>query len=321
METNDELKTLLSFIKMLKEFESINSKILKPVQEWCGRDGRVHSSYNLGTTRTGRLSSSGPNLQNISAKETILKTVEGAPIIRNIFRAIPGHVLLEVDIAQAELRILAHLSQDPTLLKIFREGKIDIHDNTARNIFGDVEISVDMRRVAKTVNFGIAYGATQYRVAAEAGVSPEIAQSYIDSFFRSYPGVLDWMNIIYEEGLSNGYVFSEMGRVRRFGPADFDDFKGKWKRQAINHPVQSLASDIVLFTTNKLAGYLKIVNTVHDSILFEIEEKKVEEVAQYIKQVVEIEVPKRLPFKLSIPWLCDLKIGTCWGSMTKLEVR
>jgi DNA polymerase I-like protein with 3'-5' exonuclease and polymerase domains len=315
----EEIKEVLSFIKTMKEFISINSKILAPIEGWKGRDGRVHSTYNLGTTKTGRLSSSAPNLQNISAKETILSIVDGAPVIRNIFSAIPGHKLIELDIAQAELRILAHESQDANLLKIFREGKIDMHMNTAKKIFGDIEITKDMRRVAKSINFGVMYGITAHRVSEELEVSLEDAQQYIDTFFASYPGVMYWITSVLDACVRNGFCVSQMGRIRRFSGADFDDYKEGWKRQAINHPIQSLASDIVLVTVNKTSGYYKIVNEVHDSIMYEVPNNKVKEAIKVLKNLAEIEVPKSLPFKLSVPWLCDIKIGERWGEMKDEE--
>ena len=272
--------------------------------------GRVHTSYNQAVAATGRLSSSEPNLQNIP-----IRTEEGR-MIRRAFIAPEEHVLLALDYSQIELRIMAHLSQDKSLLHAF-ENDLDIHTATASEIF-DIDLNAvtdNQRRSAKAVNFGLIYGMSAYGLAKQIGVERSEAQSYIDRYFKRYPGVLDYMERTRKQAHEDGYVETVFGRRLYLPEINSRNHMRKTaaERTAINAPMQGTAADIIKKTmiavenridTEKPAA--KMIMQVHDELIFEVREKDIEAIKEKIKDIMENSV------KLSVPLKVSAGVGNNW---------
>ena len=263
--------------------------------------GRVHTSYNQTGTATGRLSSSKPNLQNIP-----IRTEEGRRI-RSAFVAADGCSLLSADYSQIDLRVLAHYSQDPALLEAFRTDQ-DIHSRTAAEIFGvnELLLTPDMRRTAKTINFGIIYGMSAFGLAKSLDISRKEAQSFIDSYFALYPGIKKFMDEVIEQARTDGYVTTLLGRRRQL-----PDINAKNKntrefaeRTAINSPIQGTAADILKLAMLKVADELtdsqdaKMILQIHDEIVLEVQQDALETtgdmVAHSMESVMELDVPLKV---------------------------
>lgn len=273
--------------------------------------GRVHTSYNQAITATGRLSSTDPNLQNIP-----IKTEEGR-LIRRAFIAPIGHCLLTADYSQIELRIMAHLSNDPALQRAFSQG-LDIHQATASEIFSVPleEVTHEQRRRAKAVNFGLIYGMSSFGLAKQLGVDRSDAQHYIDCYFNRYPGVFDYMERTRQQAHARGYVETILGR-RLYLPEINVRNKMRQKaaeRMAINAPMQGTAADIIKKAMIAVDHWQKstpscparMIMQVHDELVFEVEEQVLEEVRSAIKTCMEEAVI------LSVPLLVSIGVGKNW---------
>jgi len=268
------------------------------------RDGRVHTSYGMAATSTGRLSSNDPNLQNIP-----IRTEEGLRI-RRAFVAEAGHVLLAADYSQIELRLLAHLAEVPTLREAFARGE-DIHARTAAEIFGLPREKVDKeaRRRAKTINFGIIYGMSAFGLAARLGIPPAEARAIIDAYFAQYPGIRQEMERLKEEARTHGFVRTPFGRklwipdiaardpVRRAGA----------ERAAINAPFQGGAAEIIKRAMVRLPRALKraglaarMLLQVHDELVFEVPEAEAEATAALVKEIMESVATLRVPLAVEV---------------------
>jgi len=263
------------------------------------RTGRVHTSYHQAVTATGRLSSSEPNLQNIP-----IRTQEGRRI-REAFIAEPGKVIVAADYSQIELRIMAHLSGDETLLHAFNNN-LDIHRATASEIFSaDLdEVSDEQRRHAKAVNFGLIYGMSAFGLAKQLGVERKQAQTYIDQYFAQYPGVKEYMESTREYAREHGYVETVFGR-RLYLPdikASNHNVRQYAERTAINAPMQGTAADIIkraMIAVDQWLGFdnedVKMVMQVHDELVFEVAESKLvsaqETICQLMQSVAQLKVP------------------------------
>ena len=278
--------------------------------------GKLHTNFNLHTTRTGRLSSTNPNLQNIPKHSDV------APLIRNLFVPAPTHVFVEWDISQAELRGLAYVSDDQRLIDAFVSGK-DIHTQTASSIFHTSmeNVTDDQRRIAKTINFALVYGAGPPNVASVAGCSVEEAKEAIDQWFATYHRAHEWIMSIRRFGVKYGYVQSPTGRVRYF-PIVTPDNRGDIERQASNTPIQSFASDITMRGLVAVHDnpYVKFLLTVHDSLLGEVHYDDynlglVEDVKSQLEKVGEAMVEGKMPF------VVDAAVGHTWGEMEEICVQ
>ncbi|MBU0729733.1 MAG: DNA polymerase I, partial [Proteobacteria bacterium] len=272
------------------------------------KTGRIHTSFNQGVTATGRLSSSNPNLQNIP-----IRTEEGQRI-RQAFVPAQGKIFLAADYSQIDLRVFAHYSQDPALLKAFRSGQ-DIHSQTAAEIFrvNAAFISKEMRRVAKTINFGIVYGMSAFGLASQLNISRKEAGTFIKRYFEHFAGVKSFMEHIIEQARQDGFVTTLLHR-RRLLP----DINSKNKtlrefaeRTAINTPIQGTAADIIKLATIKcveaiLAAGLsaKLLLQIHDELVFELPEKEAAGTGKIVKEVMESVM------KLDVPLIVNLKTGT-----------
>jgi DNA polymerase-1 len=267
---------------------------------------RVHTSYNQTVTATGRLSSSNPNLQNIP-----IRTEEGRQI-RKGFIAEHGHLLLSADYSQIELRVFAHYSDDPVLLEAFEEGE-DIHTRTAAEIF-DVNphmVTSEMRRMAKTINFGIIYGMGPLKLAKELGIGKKVAQVYLDSYYARYKGVKNFKEKIISQVQHDGYVSTLFNR-RRYLPhinSDNGNLKSEAERAAINTPIQGTAADLIKMAMIKIAERLhkehlrtKMLLQVHDELVFEVPQNELDSAAVLIKDEMEGVYSLKIPLKVDINW-------------------
>ncbi len=274
---------------------------------------RLHTSLNQTVAATGRLSSTEPNLQNIPVKG------EYGLRIREAFIAPPGHTLLCADYSQIEPRILAHLSQDSRLLAVFAKGQ-DIHMATAMEIFGlpSGQITRDMRRVAKTVVFGIVYGISPFGLASNIGVTQAEAKKYIETFFEKFSAVRALMDRNIEEGKTKGYTTTILGRRRPIPELQSGDpvQRGFGERMAVNSPIQGSAADLIkvaMISVSRLLAHelphTKMILQVHDELIFEVPEQHLEETKQRVKQEME-GAGKRIG--LSVPLKVDMGTGHNW---------
>lgn len=266
--------------------------------------GRIHTSYNQTVTATGRLSSSNPNLQNIP-----IRTLEGKRI-RQAFIAAPGNVLISADYSQIELRILAHFSEDETLIEAFTSGE-DIHNRTAADVFGVFPqmVNAEMRRQAKVINFGILYGMSAFGLSKELGVSPKIAQLYIDGYFQRFQKVRSYLDGILEGARQNGFVCTLLNR-RRYLPelkSPIASVRQFAERMAVNAPIQGTAADLIkvamvnidyLLREKKLAA--RLIMQVHDELVLEAPVDEKEQVMAMVKKEMEEVIQLQVPLKVSI---------------------
>ncbi len=274
------------------------------------RTGRVHTTFNQAVTSTGRLSSSDPNLQNIPVRGSWGK------LIRSAFVSEQGYLLMAADYSQIELRVLAHLSRDERLVRAFRQN-MDIHTATASELF-DVspeQVTPDMRRIAKTVNFGVIYGISAYGLSEAIEVSMEDAQSYIDEYFLKHQGVKEYYERTIQEAKRLGYVKTMFGRKRAVPELQSPNAQVRafGQRLAMNTPVQGTAADIIkiamirIFNRLKKDGYQsRMILQVHDELVFEVKEEELEELKALVKMemegVVELEVPLKVDIGVADNW-------------------
>ncbi|MFN4131667.1 MAG: DNA polymerase I [Caldimicrobium sp.] len=288
------------------------------LKEVSPKNFRLYTEFNQTGTATGRLSSQKPNLQNIP-----IRGEEGLAIRRAII-AEEGHYILSLDYSQIELRILAHFSQDENLISAFERGE-DIHSFTASEIFGveQEKITPEMRRVAKIINFGIAYGMSPYGLSKELKIDPRSAELYIQKYFSRYPGVKTYTEKIIELAKNQGYVQTISGR-KRFIPEIFSPDKNVrefGKRIAINTPIQGSAADLIkaamvaLFNTLEKEGLKsKLILQVHDELLLETPEDELEKVITIAQNIMEDPFPYlNIDLKISVPIKVNYSFGKTWA--------
>jgi len=273
--------------------------------------GRLHTSFNQTITATGRLSSSDPNLQNIPIRG------EWGMRIRQAFIAESGCLLLSSDYSQIELRILAHLSQDTGLIETFRTDG-DIHTRTASGLFGVApeNITADMRRQAKAVNFGIVYGISPYGLSQQLGIQPDEARAYIDAYFAQHSGVRTYIDGLIEEASVKGFVTTICGRKRAIPEIKSSNktVRQLGERLAMNTPVQGSAADIIKISMINILRRLKkerlrtkMLLQVHDELLFEVPEEEKDIAAALVREEMEQAI------KLDVPVKVDMGIGKNWA--------
>ncbi len=276
--------------------------------------GRVHTSFNQTGTTTGRLSSSDPNLQNIP-----VRTEEGRQVRRAFIAENESSLLLSADYSQIDLRVLAHLSQDPRLLAAFAQDE-DIHATTASQVFGVPlsAVTADMRRVAKTVNFGVIYGMSEYGLEQATELSRQEAAQFIQAYFEKYSGVKDYLTSTKQDAAENGYVQTLLGRRRYIPEVNSSNAQVRMaaERMAINMPVQGTSADIIKVAMIDLQREMdrkgleaKMILQVHDELLFDLPQQEVEELRVLVLQIM----PNAL--KLSVPLKIDVKTGSNWDEM------
>jgi DNA polymerase-1 len=274
------------------------------------RTGRVHTSYNQTVTNTGRLSSSDPNLQNIP-----IRSEEGR-LIRHAFIAPPGHVILSADYSQIELRVLAHLSGDQVFCHAFAHDE-DIHTRTAAEVFGlfPEMVTPEMRRQAKTINFGIIYGQGAFSLAKQLGTARKTAEDFISAYKERHSGAISFLDSCISQAEADGYVTTILGR--RLPIADIHSSNGNVlafaRRNAINYPIQGSAADIIKSAMIRVDARLKrdmcrsrLIMQVHDELVFEVPEEELLRmellVEEEMSQAVEMKVPLKVDISYGANW-------------------
>jgi len=271
------------------------------------KTGRVHTSFNQTVTATGRLSSSNPNLQNIP-----IRSEEGQRI-RQAFVPEKGHVFVAGDYSQIDLRVLAHYSQDKELLEAFRSGQ-DIHNRTAAEIFfvSPMLITPQMRRVAKTINFGIVYGMSSFGLASQLNLSRREAQTFIDRYFKHYAGVQQFMEDIVKQARQDRYVTTLLNRIRLLPDINSSNRTRREfaERTAINTPIQGTAADIIKLAMIKVDRELKkaklktkMLLQIHDELVFEVPEKETNKTEKLVKECMESVM------QLDVPLMVNIVVG------------
>ena len=305
---------VIEFILDYRQLSKIKSTYIDALPSLINpKTKRVHTSFNQTRTATGRLSSSEPNLQNIPVRGELGKEV------RQAFIAPPGSYLLAADYSQIDLRVLAHLSQDKSLLDAFRRDE-DIHSATAAQVFGvkPSAVTPDMRRVAKTVNFGVIYGMSDYGLEQATGLSREEAAHFITAYFEKYPGVKQYLEATKEKARKEGYVQTLLGRRRSIPEINSQNrqVREAAERMAINMPVQGTSADIIKVAMINLDREMekrqlksKMLLQVHDELIFEVPEAELKEMRQLASEIMSTALT------LSVPLKVDIKTGTNWGEM------
>jgi len=274
------------------------------------KTGRIHTSFHQIGTTTGRLASSGPNLQNIPIR------TEKAKEIRKVFTAEKGNFILSADYSQIELRIMAHFSQDKILIRAFNEGK-DIHTETAKYLFNIPEnkITSHERRKAKAVNFGIIYGISPYGLAQSIGSDEETAKNIIDTYFSTHVQVKQFIDKILADAKGKGFVKTLFGRKREVKNINSDNktLRLQAEREAINTPIQGTAAEVIKLAMLKIHRKLKEENLktkmllqIHDELLFEVPKSEIEQVEKIAKGCMENAVNLSIPLKVAV------NIGENW---------
>jgi len=314
MEALRGVHPVVEFILQYRQLSKLKSTYVDALPALINRKtGRVHTTFNQTGTTTGRLSSSDPNLQNIPIR------TEMGNKIRKAIMAPPGAYLLSADYSQIDLRVLAHLSQDPSLVAAFAQDE-DIHATTASKLFGISvdEVSSEMRRNAKTVNFGVIYGMSDYGLEQATKLSREQAAQFIALYFDKYPKVKEYLEATKAQARKLGYVQTVLGR-RRFLPEVNSAnrmVREAAERMAINAPVQGSSADIIKIAMIDLCREMekrklksKMLLQIHDELLFEVPEAEVAEMKSLVSELMPQAMELRVPVKI------DIKLGRNWAEM------
>ena len=293
-----------------RKYQKLESTYIDSLLNLQDAAGRIHSRFDQVATATGRISSAEPNLQNIPVRTELGRQ------IRRAFIARPGCVLVDADYSQIELRVLAHMSGDETMIEAFREGQ-DIHARTASEVYGVPleQVTHEMRSASKAVNFGIVYGISDFTLAKNISVSRKEAREFIERYFERYPGVKRYMDAAVAEGREKGYVTTLMGR-RRYLPelasANFN-LRSFGERCAMNSPIQGTAADIIKLAMIRVADALRkggykarLILQVHDELIVEAPENEQERVRALLKDCMEGVAA------LAVPLKTDISVGRDW---------
>jgi DNA polymerase-1 len=287
-------------------------------QQVNSRTGRVHTSYNQAGSRTGRIASSDPNLQNIPIRTEIGR------MVRNGFVASPGQQLLSVDYSQVELRIVAHMAQDKAMIAAFKAGQ-DIHATTAAAIYGvDIsEVTKEQRRHAKAINFGLIYGMSAFGLTRTTDLTLAESEDFVAEYFKQFPGVKRYLDGIRKQAAEQGYVETLLGRRRYFpglvNPSN-QQVRMREEREAINAPIQGTAADIMKIAMLRVPAALKqagipakILLQVHDELVLETPQRFLRKTATIVQDVMES------TYELDVPLKTDARSGPNWGELQPLN--
>ncbi len=305
---------VLDYILNYRQLSKIKSTYVDALPELVNPDtGRIHTKYNQTGSATGRISSSDPNMQNIPVRTELGRRV------RRAFGAEDGSVLLAADYSQIELRVLAHFSRDPELLAAFHRGE-DIHSATSSLVYGAAldEVTAEMRRIAKILNFGVLYGLTAYGISRQTDLTPAQGQDFIDIYFERYPRVREYTRETVRECKESGYVQTALGRRRYLPNINARNFQARSaaERAAINMPIQGTAADIIKIAMIEIMKRMdadgmksKMIMQVHDELIFEVPRGEVEPMSALVSELM----PASLD--LAVPLAVELKTGDNWGDM------
>ncbi|MGE3466948.1 MAG: DNA polymerase I [Pyrinomonadaceae bacterium] len=303
---------IAQFIIDYREMDKLKATYADALPKMIRDDGRIHGCLNQTVAATGRLSSTEPNLQNIPVR------TELGQEIRRAFIPEKGSKLISADYSQLELRILAHITQDPRMLEAYKNNE-DIHSQTAKLVFGakDEKDLKEKRRLAKIVNFGIAYAVEAFGLSQRVGISRSEAKQVIADYFETYKGIREYMDRTPEQARKQGYIASLFGRRRYFPSINDRNFsvRSRAEREAINMPIQGTASDIVKIAMIRVANALKkekletkMIMQVHDELLFEAPESEVESASALIKREMESAAT------FDVPLTVEIGVGDNWMS-------
>ena len=302
---------VIEFLLKYRELQKLYSTYIKPIPQLADKADRIHTSFDQFGASTGRISSSSPNLQNIPVKG------DWGRRIRSGFIAEDGFKFLAFDYSQIELRIAAHISKDLKMTEFFNMSK-DIHKMTAAEVFGVrvEDVSQEMRYKAKALNFGVLYGMGVSGFSKSAGISREEAQSFIEGYFTRFPSIRDYIEKTKEFARKHGYTETLLGRKRYMPEINSSNpgLRAQAERMAINHPIQGTGADIIKLAMIRVFQNLesirdecRILLQIHDELLFECRDDKIEEATYSIKTAMEN------IFKLAVPLIVDVKKGGNWG--------
>ena len=302
-----------------RELQKLKSTYVDSVKRYTEIEGeRIHTIFNQAVTTTGRLSSSDPNLQNIPIR------TEYGKRFRKAFIADEGNVFISADYSQIDLRSLAHISKDVSLIKAFCSGQ-DIHTATAMEVFDIAkkeDVTKQQRMAAKSINFGIVYGISSFGLSKQLDIPVKQAKEYIDNYFSKYVGIKNWSNRIIEETKQKGYVQTITGRIRYIPEINSTNKQivSFGERMALNTPVQGTSADIIKIAMINVSKKIKelrlkskILLQVHDDLLLEVPEHEQQFVIKMLKYEMENAV------KLDVPLLVDIKLGKNWAEMQTAE--
>jgi DNA polymerase-1 len=296
-----------------RQLAKLKSNYVDSLPLLADAEARVHTTFNQVGTATGRLSSTNPNLQNIPIKTELGREIRAA------FIAAPGNLLISADYSQIELRLMAHFSEDPLLVRAFAEGQ-DIHTLTAAEVFGVAAEGMDKqtRDRAKAVNFGIVYGISPFGLAAQLGIEQNVARLYIETYFARYSGVRRYIDQLLEETRREQKVRTLFGRVRPIPDMQSRNanLRGFAERTAVNTPLQGTAADLIKIAMIRIDRRLKEENfaakmtlQVHDELLFDVPEKEVDPLKQLVKHEMETVI------ELKVPIVVDCGAGPNWRDL------
>ena len=302
---------IITEIKMYRELTKLKATYAEGLLGVIADDGRIHTTFQMTATATGRLSSTEPNLQNIPVRREL-----GAEL-RRMFVAEDGNLLVDADYSQIELRLLAHIAGDSAMIDAFSNGE-DIHSVTAAKVFGIelADVTPLLRNRAKAVNFGIVYGISAFSLAKDIGVTVAEAREYMESYFVRFSGVRAYMTDIVEQAKLDGYVSTLFGRRRAIPELQSRDFnlRSFGERVALNTPIQGTAADIMKIATiaasrelKKHAPQSRLILQVHDELVVEAPEADAPRVAELLRAAMESAA------KLSVPLTAEVKWGKSWG--------
>jgi DNA polymerase I len=308
-EHNEVPRQVLQYRQLAK----LKSNYIDSLPLLADAEGRVHTTFNQVGTSTGRLSSTNPNLQNIPIKTELGREIRAA------FIAAPGNVLISADYSQIELRLMAHFSEDPLLVRAFAEGQ-DIHTLTASEVFGIAPEAMDKqtRDRAKAVNFGIVYGISPFGLAQQLGIEQNVARLYIETYFARYSGVRSYIDRLLEETRREQRVRTLFGRVRPIPDMQSRNanLRGFAERTAVNTPLQGTAADLIKIAMIRIARRLgeekltaRMTLQVHDELLFDVPEREVEQVKQLVRHEMETVI------ELRVPVVVDCGVGPNWRDL------
>ncbi len=301
---------LIDYILTYRKYAKLYSTYVEGLLPYREEDGKIHTYFNQAQTSTGRLSSSSPNLQNITVRD------EEGKSVRKSFYYPDNTEILSLDYSQIELRVLAHMSHCKDYIEVFKNDR-DVHSETARRLYPLEEVTSEHRRKAKAVNFAIIYGSTVYGLSEQIGGSLEEAKRIIEGFYGTYPEIKDYLDKVYSDAFHKGYVATLLGRRRYLKDINSPVYslREAAKRAALNAPIQGSAADILKLAMVKCAAYikeeapeLKMVLTIHDEILFAGKRKDLEKHRPHLVEIMENAYPLEVPLKV------EGGIGKDWAS-------
>ncbi len=301
---------IVSDILEYRQLTKLKSTYAEGLANYISADGRIHGKFHQTITATGRISSTDPNLQNIPIR------MELGRLIRKVFVPDSGYVFLDADYSQIELRVLAHLSDDPMLIQAYQDAQ-DIHTITASQVFhvAPEDVTPLLRRNAKAVNFGIVYGISSFGLSQDLSITRKEAQEYIEQYFKTYPGIKNFLDKTVEDAKQNGYVTTMFGRRRPVPELKASNFMQRsfGERVAMNAPIQGTAADIIKIAMNRVNDWLRsrnmksrLILQVHDELLVETAVEELEEVREMM--VREMQQAAQMQVRLEV----DIHDGANW---------